>query len=74
MPVLTFDDGILTAARLHPVDLGFGRPVHRRGRPRLADRVAAEKTLTDVAQLSQPYGTKVRTSDDGTGELLLDVA
>jgi hypothetical protein len=72
VPVLTFDDGTLTAARLHPVDLGFGRPVHRRGRPRPAGLTEAEKTLTDAAQLSQPYGTKVGVSDDGTGELLLD--
>ncbi|MDH6453372.1 MULTISPECIES: lasso peptide C-terminal Trp epimerase [unclassified Streptomyces] len=74
VPVLTFDDGTLTAARLHPIDLGFGLPVHRRGRPRLADRTEAEKTLTDVAQLSQPYGTTVEVRDDGTGELMLEVA
>lgn len=74
LPVLTFDDGTLTAARLHPVDLGFGQPVHRRGRPRLADPVGAKETLADLARLSEPYGTTVGAQDDGTGELLLDVA
>ncbi|MGW0707273.1 CapA family protein [Streptomyces sp. NPDC002643] len=59
VPVLTFDDGALVDARLHPVDLGFGRPVHHRGRPRLADPVEAKEILTDLARLAEPYGAAV---------------
>ncbi|WP_338695972.1 CapA family protein [Streptomyces sp. Q6] len=69
VPVLTFDDGELTAARLHPVDLGFGAPVHRRGRPRLAGEAEAKEILTDVAELAAPYGTRVTAGADGIGEL-----
>ncbi|MFD5760018.1 CapA family protein, partial [Streptomyces sp. NPDC127044] len=73
VPVLTFDDGTLVTAHLHPVDLGFALPVHRRGRPRLADQAEAKEILTEVARLSEPYGTTVRAGADGTAELLLDV-
>lgn len=61
-------------ARLHPVALGFGEPVHRRACPRLADRAEAKEILTDVARLSESYGTTVRTMDAGTATLLLDMA
>ncbi|MFF3494859.1 lasso peptide C-terminal Trp epimerase [Streptomyces sp. NPDC002795] len=71
VPVLTFDDGELTEARLHPVDLGFGEPVHRRGRPRLAGQTEAKEILTDVAELSAPYGTQATDRGDGIGELAL---
>ncbi|CAL9449896.1 hypothetical protein SUDANB145_02419 [Streptomyces sp. enrichment culture] len=71
VPVLTFDDGHLVNARLHPVDLGFGEPVHRRGRPRAADPAEAEDILTGFARLAEPYGVTVTTDDTGTGELLL---
>ncbi|MET8544136.1 lasso peptide C-terminal Trp epimerase [Kitasatospora sp. NPDC004799] len=72
VPVLTFDDGVLVGARLHPVDLGFGRPVHLRGRPRLADPVGAREILTEIVRLAEPYGTEVRVGESGTGELVLD--
>ncbi|MGW1169524.1 lasso peptide C-terminal Trp epimerase [Streptomyces sp. NPDC001153] len=74
LPVLTFEDRTLVRARLHPVDLGFGLPVHRRGRPRLADEREAKEILTDVARLSEPYGTTVQVADDGIGDLLIDLA
>jgi poly-gamma-glutamate capsule biosynthesis protein CapA/YwtB (metallophosphatase superfamily) len=73
LPVLTFDEGALVQASLHPVDLGFARPVHRRGRPRLAAPAEAKKILDDVARLAEPYGTTVTAGDDGTGQLLLRV-
>lgn len=72
VPVLTFDDGKLTEARLHPVELGFGHPVHRRGRPRMAAPTAAKEILTDFAGLSEPYGATVTVGDTGTGELMLN--
>ncbi len=70
VPVLTFDDGVFTGARLHPVDLGFGQPVHRRGRPRLAGPVDAKEILTDFARLAEPHGVTVTVGDDGTAELV----
>jgi poly-gamma-glutamate synthesis protein (capsule biosynthesis protein) len=69
VPLLTFENGTLTGARLHPVDLGHGRPVHRRGRPRLADPPTAKDILTDFNRLSQPYGPTA--ADPETGELNL---
>ncbi len=71
VPVLTFDAGTLTSARLHPVSLGFGEPVHRRGRPCLADLVEAKEILTDLADLAASYGVTVTVGETGTGELLL---
>ncbi|NJQ01242.1 lasso peptide C-terminal Trp epimerase [Streptomyces zingiberis] len=70
VPVLTFDDGSLVEARLHPVDLGFGRPVHLRGRPRLAGPAEAGEILAEAARLAEPYGATVKAGTDGTGQLL----
>ncbi|MGC0313117.1 hypothetical protein QBC98_001589 [Kitasatospora acidiphila] len=72
VPLLTFLDGDLVDVRLHPVSLGFGQPVHRRGRPRLADRGEAAEIPTDLARLAEPYATTVTVPDAGPGELLLD--
>ncbi|MEV8532572.1 lasso peptide C-terminal Trp epimerase [Streptomyces sp. NPDC051211] len=72
VPVLTFDDGALVEARLHPVDLGFGEPVHRRGRPRLAGPADAKEILTDFARLAEPYGTTVTVDSTGAGELAIE--
>lgn len=72
VPVLTFDGGALVGAALHPVDLGFGEPVHRRGRPRVAGPADAKDILTDFARLAEPFGTTVTVGATGTGELVLD--
>ncbi|WP_059005887.1 lasso peptide C-terminal Trp epimerase [Streptomyces specialis] len=73
IPVLTFDDGALVEARLHPIELGFGRPVHRRGRPRMAGPADAERILTSFARLAAPHGATVTVGEARTGELALDV-
>jgi poly-gamma-glutamate synthesis protein (capsule biosynthesis protein) len=72
VPVLTFDDGALVGARLYPIELGFGQPVHRRGRPRVASPADAKDILTDFARLAAPYGATVTVGDTGTGELVID--
>lgn len=72
VPVLTFDDGTLVDAHLHPIELGFGQPVHRRGRPRMASQTAAKDILTDFARLAEPYGATVTAGDTGTGELVIN--
>jgi poly-gamma-glutamate capsule biosynthesis protein CapA/YwtB (metallophosphatase superfamily) len=74
VPVLTFDARRLIEARLYPVDLGYGEPVHRRGRPRLAARDEATDILETFAELSAPFQTKITIVDTGhgaTGRLLL---
>jgi len=72
VPVLTFDDGVLVAAHLYPIELGFGQPVHRRGRPRLAEPAEAKEILTTMARLAQPYHTTVTIKDDSVGQVLID--
>lgn len=63
VPVLTFDDGELRSAVLYPVDLGFGNPVHRRGRPRIADRQLGAEILDHLARMSKPYGTRLEIAE-----------
>lgn len=59
VPVLTFTDGELTSAVLHPVDLGFGAPVRRRGRPRRAEPQLGAEIVGELARMSARYGTRV---------------
>jgi poly-gamma-glutamate synthesis protein (capsule biosynthesis protein) len=67
VPVLAFDDGDLVSAVLHPVELGFGDEVHRRGRPRLAGTRPGAEIVSELARMSAPYGTRLKTDkhDDG---------
>ncbi|MBI1874869.1 MAG: CapA family protein [Acidobacteria bacterium] len=48
---------------LHPISLGFSRPVTVRGRPMLADRELGKKILDDVIQRSQRFGTKIAVKE-----------
>jgi poly-gamma-glutamate synthesis protein (capsule biosynthesis protein) len=59
-----FKGGKLAALRLHPLDLGFGKPRAQRGRPLLARGETARAILERVARLSERYGTKVRIEDE----------
>lgn len=68
VPVLTFDGGRLVAARLHPIELGFSRPVHRRGRPWLADPDEAREIVACAALLSEPFGTTITEGDGAQGD------
>lgn len=67
VPVLTFDGGDLVSAVLHPVDLRFGEPLHRRGRPQLAEPHLGAEIVDEVARMSEAYETQVKTEkrDDG---------
>lgn len=74
LPLLTYDGQDLTEVRLYPVDLGYGQPVHRRGRPRLADGDQAAEILTTFADLSARFHTamEIENTDPGpTGRLVL---
>jgi poly-gamma-glutamate synthesis protein (capsule biosynthesis protein) len=59
-----FVDGTLTEIRLHPIELGFGKPRPQRGRPLPADREAGRRIIEKLAELSQPFGTSVRYDSD----------
>ncbi|HWP12098.1 MAG TPA: CapA family protein [Ramlibacter sp.] len=49
----------LAELRLHPLDLGFGRPRAQRGRPVLAQGDAAQRILRRVQRLSARHGAEV---------------
>jgi poly-gamma-glutamate synthesis protein (capsule biosynthesis protein) len=49
----------LAEVRLHPLDLGHGRPRPQRGRPLLADGEVAKQIFERVQRLSAVCGTKL---------------
>lgn len=48
---------------LHPITLGFGKPVTVRGRPMLADQELGKKIIGDLTERSRPFGTTVEWRD-----------
>jgi poly-gamma-glutamate capsule biosynthesis protein CapA/YwtB (metallophosphatase superfamily) len=70
VPRLTWEGDRLTAIELHPVTLGFGQPVDRRGTPRLARGEEATQILEGLAKLSKPFQTEI-TIADGIGRVRL---
>ncbi len=63
VPVCRFEGARLAEVTLHPVELGFGQPPHRRGRPVPAAGDAARRILGDFARLSAPFGTEIAIGD-----------
>ena len=63
MAGFTMDGGRITQVQLHPIDLGQHKVRGQKGKPVLS---GDENTLTYLAGLSEPYGTKVRI-ENGTG-------
>ncbi|HLI52191.1 MAG TPA: CapA family protein, partial [Thermomicrobiaceae bacterium] len=61
---LAAETGAVERIELVPLSLGHGQPVHRRGRPRLAQGEEADAILRRFAQLSEPFGTRM-TIDNG---------
>lgn len=59
LPVCDFEDGVLRAIDLHPIELALGRPRSERGVPRLAGAQEGERILQSLAALSAPYGTAI---------------
>ena len=55
---------------LHPIELGYATPRSQRGRPVMAGRESAERTLRTVSRLCETYGTRV-TADEGVGVIEL---
>jgi len=44
---------------LHPVDLGFGRPIGQRGRPLMVEGDGADEVPTWLQRVSEPLGTAI---------------
>ena len=63
MGAFTMEDGRITQVQLHPIELGQHKSRAQKGVPVLS---GDENTLTYLAGLSQPYGTKIRI-ENGIG-------
>ena len=62
IPYFEMEDGELTHLELLPIELGFGEPRYRLGNPRICtDRGILER----YAEMSAPYGTKMKINDEG---------
>ena len=61
--VCNYNAGKLKEIVLHPIDLGYGRPIPQRGRPVLADGDVAKEILIWLKDASEPFGTKVDIED-----------
>ena len=62
--VVAFNNHQLNEISLYPIDLGFGRPRYRQGRPLLASGPTADRVLTRLQALSQPFGTVIDINGD----------
>ncbi|MBL0422656.1 CapA family protein [Ramlibacter sp. AW1] len=62
--VCEFDAGALSQVRLHPLDLGHGRPRAQRGRPVLARGEQARRILARIDRLSRRLGTELQFEGD----------
>lgn len=60
LPVCRFEHGRLTGITVHAVDVGLDLVRSRRGTPRYAGRTLAEVVFEDLAQLCEPYRTRLR--------------
>lgn len=54
----------LEEIRFLPIELGHGRPRSQRGRPVAATGRAAADILSELAELSHPFGTEIEIDDD----------
>jgi poly-gamma-glutamate synthesis protein (capsule biosynthesis protein) len=59
LAVTRFEAGAVSEVRLHPVELGYGLGLTRKGIPRRAPAEAAGEILKRVAAMSAPFGTAI---------------
>ncbi len=64
MPNCSIEEGKFARLEIMPITLGHGQPVHRRGRPQLAEGEEAREILTRFAALSAPFGTTMEVEHD----------
>jgi poly-gamma-glutamate synthesis protein (capsule biosynthesis protein) len=57
--VLRFKGKALLEVRLLPMELGFGKPLPIRGKPRYADAALGEYIIGCASNASHPYGTRI---------------
>ena len=57
--VCNYASGQLKEVELHPIDMGYGRPIPQRGRPVLAEGDMAQNILKWLQKVSEPYGTEI---------------
>jgi poly-gamma-glutamate synthesis protein (capsule biosynthesis protein) len=62
--VCQYEGKALKEVRLHPIDMGFGRPIPQRGRPLLAQGQVAQETLEWLQHVSEPFGTRIAIEGD----------
>jgi poly-gamma-glutamate capsule biosynthesis protein CapA/YwtB (metallophosphatase superfamily) len=63
----TMEDGGLKEIKLFPIELGYGLPPYRLGRPKISDRM---DILERLQALSKPFGTEIHIHD-GIGTVRL---
>jgi len=56
---ISFKNGEITEIRLIPVDMGFGKPVPIRGRPKYADKELGKYIIEYAMNQSERYGTEI---------------
>ncbi len=66
IPQLTFKNGRLNEIKLYPISLGFGKPIHKRGRPMFANKLVGQRIINRIKQLSLPFSTEI-IYRDGVG-------
>ena len=62
--VCNYAGGELKEVVLHPIDMGYGRPIPQRGRPVLAEGDMARNILKWLQDVSKPYGTEIAIEGD----------
>jgi poly-gamma-glutamate synthesis protein (capsule biosynthesis protein) len=60
----------LVELALHPISLGFKKPITQRGRPQLAEPELGKKIIDDLMKLSEPFGTRIAYRN-GVGYVVL---
>ncbi|HEV2844766.1 MAG TPA: CapA family protein, partial [Thermoanaerobaculia bacterium] len=70
VPKITYEDGQVVEIEIHPVSLGFGKPLYERGTPVLARGEDATEILEQLAALSKPFGTRIDIQE-GVGRVVL---
>ena len=56
---INFKNGEVTGIRLFPVDMGFGKPLPIRGRPKYADNELGKYIIDFTIEVSKEYGTEI---------------